>query len=62
MMKLELNEQELAELESALSREISELGDEIAHTDAHEFKERLKLRRKLLSEILAKLKGSAVEA
>ena len=40
----------------ALERELSELGDEISHTDNSEFKEMLKQRRMVLSGLLAKVR------
>ena len=60
MAKLELTAEEMTILEETLERSISDLEEEIGHTDAHEFKEMLKQRKSLLNHLLEKVSGAAV--
>ena len=53
MMRLELNDAEEEVLADTLEKSLSRLGDEISHTDAHDYREFLKDRK----EILVKLRG-----
>ena len=53
MISLKLNETEKKILDEVLATSLSNLGDEIAHTDAREYRDNLKVRR----EVLTKIKG-----
>lgn len=59
MKQLELSPEEHEVLIPALEREISDLGDEISHTDNGEFKDMLKHRRMILGGILNKVRQPA---
>jgi hypothetical protein len=51
---LETKEREV--LEWALTHAVSELGHEIADTDSYDFRQDLKERKRILQEILSRLK------
>ena len=53
-LTLETNEQEV--LARVLTHAVSELGHEIADTDNFDFRQDLKERKKILQEILSRLK------
>jgi hypothetical protein len=59
-MKLELDDEQREVLVEALESELSELGDEIGHTDAEAYRDKLKHRRAVLHAVLARLQGAAV--
>jgi hypothetical protein len=52
MLDLELTATEEVILRDILTSEISDLRDEIAHTDSLEFREGLKERRRVLEKVL----------
>ncbi len=52
MLDLELTATEEVILREILTSEISDLRDEIAHTDSLEFREGLKERRRILQKVL----------
>jgi hypothetical protein len=54
-MQLELNKQEQTTLADVLSSSLSELREEVAHTDRLAYRERLKEQENLLKEILSRL-------
>ena len=51
MLDLDLTVAERAVLRTMLESEISELREEIAHTDSLEFRDRLKERRRVLQKV-----------
>jgi hypothetical protein len=55
MLDLELTGAEVAILRDMLDSEISDLQEEIAHTDRLEFRDALKERRRVLQNLLAAL-------
>ncbi len=55
MIQLPLEQQEKEILAEILESKISDLSYEIADTDQHDFKQRLKDRKALLEQILEKL-------
>lgn len=59
MKRLELTSEEHEVLIPALERELTDLGDEISHTDNGEFKDMLKHRRIVLGGILSKVRQPA---
>jgi hypothetical protein len=55
MLDLDLTEAEQAILRELLDSEISDLQEEIAHTDRLEFRDALKERRRVLQKVLDSL-------
>ena len=55
MMQLELNDAEEKVLADTLELSLSRLGDEISHTDAHDYREFLKERKAILLKLCEKL-------
>ena len=55
MMQLNLTDKEEQHLKEAVSRRLSELDHEIAHTDSMAFKDMLKHRRETMQKIIEKL-------
>lgn len=62
MTNLELTPEELKALEETLTRNISDLAVEVAHTDAHDFKDKLKRRKAVMDHLLEKVQKVAVTA
>jgi hypothetical protein len=60
VINLELTSDELKVLEEALEHSVSDLAMELAHTDSHDFKEKLKERKVALDHLLDKVHGPAV--
>lgn len=56
MIQLDLNDTEIAYLIEALESYLSDLRYEIADTDSHDFRERLKAKKAALEKTLAALK------
>jgi len=54
-IRLELDSEDAAMLREALSSDLSELGYEIANTDSHDFKVRLRIKQTFLRRILEQL-------
>lgn len=54
-MQLELNRHEQETLADVLKSSLSELREEVAHTDRLAYRERLKEQEELLKEILSRL-------
>ncbi len=54
-MLIELTAQEREVLETLVARELAELGPEIHHTRARDYREELKTRRRVLEDLLARL-------
>ena len=55
MMRLELNKAEEKVLADTLESSLSRLGDEISHTDSHDYRELLKDRKEILVGLRKKL-------
>lgn len=55
MMRLELNDVEEKVLADTLKSSLNRLGDEIAHTDSHDYREFLKDRKEVLIKLREKL-------
>jgi hypothetical protein len=55
MINLELNEMEQETLRNALEKRLSSLVDEIAHTDARDYRDFLKERKEVLVRIHERL-------
>lgn len=55
MLNLTLSENEGKLLSEVLDISLNRLGDEISHTDSHDYRERLKERRELLQKLRGKL-------
>ncbi len=55
MMRLELSDREEKVLADALEASLSRLGDEISHTDSHDYREFLKERREILARLCERL-------
>lgn len=55
MTRLELNKTEEEVLAETLDASLSRLGDEIAHTDSHDYREFLRERKELLMKLRGKL-------
>jgi len=55
MMRLELNKTEGEVLMSTLESSLSRLSDEISHTDSHEYREFLKVRKEVLIRLREKM-------
>ena len=55
MMRLELNDAEEEVLANTLESSLSRLGDEISHTDSHDYREFLKDRKAILIKLREKL-------
>jgi hypothetical protein len=55
MMRLELNDVEEKVLADTLEKSLSRLGDEISHTDAHDYREFLKDRKEILIKLREKM-------
>jgi len=51
MIRLELNDMEQETLRQALAKRLSSLVDEIAHTDARDYRDFLKERKEILTGI-----------
>ena len=62
MIRLELNDEERAELVNVLKRCRDDLWMEISHSDALEFKEILRERDRVLMQILQKLGAETMAA
>jgi hypothetical protein len=54
-MRLELNDTEEKVLADTLEKSLSRLGDEISHTDSHDYREFLKDRKEVLVKLREKL-------
>jgi len=61
-ISLELDEEQAALLKEMLQGDISELGGEIAATERLAFRDQLKRRRALISQIADKLESTTREA
>ena len=59
MIQLNLTDKEEQHLKEAVSRRLSELDHEIAHTDSIAFKDMLKRRRETMQKIIEKLPDPA---
>ncbi|KPK00864.1 MAG: hypothetical protein AMS20_14765 [Gemmatimonas sp. SG8_28] len=59
MLHLDLTPDEVAILEDLLTNDLSDLRMEIAHTDRLDYRERLKLRKAVLTKVLEALGPSA---
>ena len=59
MVQLSLTPEEAASLREVLADSLAELRMEIADTDAHEFRERLKEQEVFLKRMLARLAGDS---
>jgi hypothetical protein len=55
MVRLELNDAEEEALANTLESSLSRLGDEISHTDSHDYRELLKDRKEILVRLREKL-------
>ena len=55
MINLKLNETEKKILHDVLTASLSNLQDEIAHTDTREYRDHLKTRREVLNKIKGRL-------
>ena len=55
MKRLELSEAEKEVLADTLESSLSRLGDEISHTDSHDYRELLKDRKVILARLREKL-------
>ena len=55
MKRLELNDAEKEVLADTLESSLSRLGDEISHTDSHDYRELLKNRKVILARLREKL-------
>ena len=55
MMRLELSEMEEQVLVDTLKVSLSRLHDEISHTDSHDYREFLKVRKEILVKLSEKL-------
>jgi hypothetical protein len=62
MIQLNLTDEEEQHLKEAVSRRLSELDHEIAHTDSMAFKDVLKRRRETMQKIIEKLPDLAASA
>ena len=60
MTSLELATEELNALDETLARSVSDLAEEMSHTDSREFKDRLKHRKAVLERLLMKVQEIAV--
>ena len=58
MAKLDLNQDEHAVLVELLESAVFELGGEIADTDSFDFRNDLKAKKQIVSDILARLKSA----
>jgi hypothetical protein len=59
MLHLDLTPNEVAILEDLLTNDLSDLRMEIAHTDRLDYRERLKVRKAVLTKVLEALGPSA---
>ena len=59
MLHLDLTPDEVAILEDLLTNDLSDLRMEIAHTDRLDYRERLKVRKTVLTKVLEALGTSA---
>lgn len=59
-MQVALTDEERSVLVDVLDREFRDTKGEVAHTDTFEYKERLKVRERILVGLLQKLGGAAV--
>jgi hypothetical protein len=59
MLHLDLTPDEVAILEDLLTNDLSDLRMEIAHTDRLDYRERLKVRKAVLTKVLEVLGPSA---
>ena len=62
MVSLELTPEEQEVLTETLEHEVFDLRDEITHTDATDFKEKLRTRKKVLEELLTRVRDEHVTA
>ena len=62
MQSIELTTEEMETLRGLLEHQIREIEVEVFGTDTHDFKEKLKDRRNVLSHLLEKLGASPVGA
>lgn len=60
MVSLELTPEEQEVLTETLEHEVFDLRDEITHTDTADFKEKLRRRKKVLEEILVRIRWEHV--
>jgi hypothetical protein len=62
MIQLELTNEEEQHLKEEVTKRLTALDEEIAHTDSHDFKDMLKRRRETVRKFLAKLPDVAAVA
>lgn len=57
MIRIELEPEAAKVLHEVLSADVAELGYEIANTDSHDFREKLREKKELLERVVADLGG-----
>lgn len=62
MTTLDLAPEELSALKESLTRTVTDLAEEMSHTDSREFKDRLKQQKAVLDHLLNKLQQIAAPA
>ena len=61
MIRLELDPTQGQVLRLVLENYLSELGTEISHTDARDYRDKLKARRRVLRDVVAELQAQQPE-
>ncbi len=57
MLELELSPEDVAALREILDSALSDLRYEINDTDSHDYKEKLRVKQRLLERVIAQLSG-----